>query len=352
MNDANASRHLGPVMGDLRGLQLANDEREWLYHPLIGGVILFARNYQDREQLAALMRSIRALRPDILVAVDTEGGRVQRFRSGFTRLPPLAAYGALYAADPAQACALAELGGQVLGAELAAFDIDLPFAPVLDLDGGVSAIIGDRALHADPAVTAQLAQAHMRGLHAGGVATTGKHFPGHGAVVPDSHEELPVDERPEPVLQQADLLPYRECLSQLDSVMAAHVVYPRMDLRPASFSSYWLQTVLREQLGFDGVVFADDLNMGGAQEQGDIIARAEQAFAAGCDMLPVCNNPEDLARLLDQWSCPDITRGDARLRKLRRQGAAPKVPPAAYTRLHAAGLIASANPPSDSGVSA
>ncbi len=332
-------------MGDVRGLQLAADEREWLLHPLIGGVILFARNYADREQLAALMQSMRELRPDILVAVDTEGGRVQRFRSGFTRLPPLAAYGALYATDPAEARELAELGGQILGGELAAFDIDLPFAPVLDLDGGVSAIIGDRALHADPAATSELARAHMRGLHAGGVATTGKHFPGHGAVVPDSHEELPVDERPESALQQADLLPYRDGLSELDSVMAAHVVYPQVDPRAASFSPYWLQTVLREQLGFAGVVFADDLNMGGAREQGDIVARAEQAFAAGCDMLPVCNNPEDLATLLSQWQCPDLTRGEARLRRLRRRGAAPTIPVASYERLHAAGMIASATPP-------
>ncbi len=340
MSKGETTRYLGPVMGDLRGLTLMADEAEWLTHPLIGGVILFARNYVSREQLAALMQAIREIRPDILVAVDTEGGRVQRFREGFTRLPPLAAYGQRYADDPALACRLAENGGRVLAAELAAFDIDLPFSPVLDLDGGVSAIIGDRALHADAQVTAELAAAHMRGLHKGGVATTGKHYPGHGAVAPDSHEELPVDTRPEAEIREQDLLPYRECLHALDSVMAAHVVYPAVDAQPASFSRRWLQTILREEMGFDGVIFADDLSMGGAREQGDIVQRAEQAFAAGCDMLPVCNRPADLAQLLAQWTCAEPRRGDARLRRLRRSGPAPRVEPAAYEALFAAGLIA------------
>lgn len=326
-------------MGDVRGLQLAADEAEWLNHPLIGGVILFARNYENREQLASLVQSIRAIRPDILLAVDTEGGRVQRFREGFTRLPPLAAYGELYTQEPTLALALVEIGGRILGAELAEFDIDLPFSPVLDLDGGVSAIIGDRAFHAEPDVVAKLAFAHMQGLHAGGVSTTGKHFPGHGAVAPDSHEELPEDLRPRTEIERRDLLPYQACLEGLDSVMAAHVVYPDADALPASFSPYWLQTVLREQMGFRGVIFADDLSMGGAREQGSIVERAQKAFAAGCDMLPVCNKPDDLATLLGQWSCAEPTRGAQRLAGLRRTELAEPVEDDAYQALYDAGLI-------------
>ncbi|MEN8720250.1 MAG: beta-N-acetylhexosaminidase [Oceanococcaceae bacterium] len=336
---------LGPVMGDLRGLQLADDERAWLHHPLIGGVILFARNYRDPQQLAELMAAIRAEREDILVAVDTEGGRVQRCRDGFTVLPPLARFGEMYADQPDHARQCAEWGGWVLGAELAAFDIDLPFAPVLDLDGGVSAIIGDRALHADPDVVADLAAAHMRGLVRGGVATTGKHFPGHGMVAPDSHEELPVDVRSRTALEAHDLRPYRETLAQLDSVMVAHVVYPAVDAQPASFSSRWLQDILRGAMGYDGVIFADDLSMGGAHVQGDIVARAEAAFAAGCDMLPVCNQPDDLHRLLSRWRCTNPERGHARLQALRRRRAGSAPSAQAYAALAAAGLIDHAEPP-------
>lgn len=337
---------LGPVMGDLKGTQLAPEEAAWLSHPLIGGLILFSRNYRDRMQLAQLMRDIRLLRPDILVAVDTEGGRVQRFREGFTRLPPMADYGRIYDHDSQQALALAELGGQVLAAELAEFDIDLPFAPVLDLNGGVSAIIGDRALHADPNIAAQLAVAHMRGLHAGGLATTGKHFPGHGAVAPDSHEELPVDPRDFSTIEKADLEPYRACLKEMDSIMAAHVVYPQIDSEPASFSAHWLQTVLRKEMGFSGVIFADDLSMGGALEQGEIEERARKAFVAGCDMVPVCNRPDDLARLLAKWDCDNPSRGHEALAALRRERPFQPASELAYRKLHAAGLIETEAAPS------
>lgn len=318
-----AVRALGPVMGDLRGLTLQADEAEWLQHPLIGGLIFFARNFVDREQVGALIAQVRAIRPDILLAVDTEGGRVQRFRKGFVDLPPLAVYGQIWEQDHNAAVELAEWGGYVLGAELAPLDIDLPFSPVLDLDGGVSAIIGDRALHAQPATVAELAAAHLRGLRRAQVATTAKHFPGHGAVAPDSHVELPVDSRSRDEIQQHDLAPYRECLELLDSVMAAHVVYPAVDSVPASFSKVWLEDVLRVRMGFAGAVFADDLNMGGAQAQGDIVARASQAFAAGCDMLPICNAPQDLVTALDQWRCPDPARGHVRLQALRRGAGRP-----------------------------
>lgn len=305
-------------MGDLKGVELQADEAEWLQHPLIGGLIFFARNFVDRDQIQHLIAQVRAIRPNILLAVDTEGGRVQRFRSGFVELPPLALYGQVWEKDQAAAAALAELGGYVLGAELAPLDIDLPFSPVLDLDGGISAIIGDRALHARPEVVAALATAHLRGLRRARVSTTAKHFPGHGAVAPDSHVELPVDERTLSEIVAQDLAPYRSCLPLLDSVMAAHVVYPEVDSLPASFSRTWLHDILRNQMGFTAAIFADDLSMGGAQAQGDIVARASQAFAAGCDMLPVCNAPAELVTLLDSWSCPHPTRGEQRLHALRR----------------------------------
>lgn len=337
--------HLGPVMGDLKSTELLPEEAAWLTHPLIGGVILFSRNYRDRKQLTALMRDIRQLRPDILVAVDTEGGRVQRFREGFTRLPPLAVYGEIYERDPALAIALAEQGGQVLAAELAEFDVDLPFSPVVDLNGGVSAIIGDRAIHRDAAIVAELATAHMQGLHKGGLATTAKHFPGHGAVAPDSHEELPVDERSFEQIKKDDLRPYEAALNELDSVMAAHVVYPAVDTQPASFSQHWLQQVLRQDMGFAGVIFADDLSMGGALEQGEIEERAAKAFAAGCDMLPVCNRPDDLARLLANWDCSEPSRGHPALSALRRKAVFQHAPETAYQALHAAGLITATKPP-------
>lgn len=338
-------RPLGPVMGDIKGGALSAAERSRLQHPLLGGLILFARNYQSPQQLAELCGEIRALRPDILLAVDTEGGRVQRFREGFTRLPPLASYGERHADGPEAALELARLGGQVLGAELAQFDIDLPFAPVLDLDGGVSGIIGDRALHAEPAIVAQLAAAHCDGLHAGGVATTGKHFPGHGHVAPDSHTELPVDGRKLEWLQAHDMHPYSVLLPRLDAIMVAHIVYPLVDAQPASFSARWLGEILRGDMGFAGAIFADDLSMGGARGQGDIIARAEAAFAAGCDMLPVCNAPDDLDALLEGWDCAEPARGAQRLARLRRQGPAPALPQAAYGPLYEAGLIAQREPP-------
>lgn len=340
---------IGPVMGDIEGTRLQPSERERLQHPLHGGLILFARNYKDPATLAELTQAIRAERPDLLLAVDTEGGRVQRFREGFTVLPALARYGQLYESDPESALQLAVDGGRVLGAELAAFDIDLPFSPVLDLDGGVSAIIGDRAFHAKPEVVAQLAFAHMQGLRASGVATTGKHFPGHGWVAPDSHEELPVDKRLRATIEAEDLMPYHKTASLLDSVMVAHVVYPDVDSRPASFSKVWLTQILRAEMNYQGAVFADDLSMGGAAGEGDIVARAKGTFSAGCDMLPVCNKPEELDYLLTHWQCAEPERGHSRLQPLRRrttgEAHAGDEVLGAYQRLHQAGLIENDAPP-------
>jgi len=245
----------GPVMMDLAGPSLSAVEREQLGHPAVGGVILFSRNYATPGQLAALTAAIRRCRPELLIAADTEGGRVQRFRRGFLRLPPAAAYGRL---PPEQGAAAAEAGGWLLGAELRAVDIDLAFAPVLDLDTGVSGVIGDRAFAAAPAAVATLAGAFARGLRAAGMAATGKHFPGHGHVAPDSHEELPVDPRPAERIDAEDLTPYRGLIADgLESVMAAHVLYPAVDERPASISPHWLDTVLRRQLGFAGAARSD-----------------------------------------------------------------------------------------------
>lgn len=288
----------GPLMIDIAGTELTELDRERLGHPLVGGIILFTRNYRDRAQLTALCAEIHALRePRLLIAVDHEGGRVQRFRDGFTRLPPMRALGLLHDQDPDAALAAARAAGFVLAAELRACGVDYSFTPVLDLDYGPSRVIGDRAFHRDPAVVIALAAALGDGLKAGGMGTCGKHFPGHGYVIPDSHVELPVDERPLDAMAE-DLLPYRQL--PLDAVMAAHVIYQCIDCNTAVFSNKWI-SYLRNDLKFAGVVFTDDLSMAGAGVVGDMLARVEAAWAAGCDMLLVCNAPDAVAQVLDGW---------------------------------------------------
>lgn len=284
---------LGPVMLDVAGTSLSVEERELLRQPAVGGVILFSRNFTSPEQVAALVADIHGLRtPRLLVAVDQEGGRVQRFRDGFTRLPPVRRLGELFDRDPRRARELAELSGWLMAAELRAVGVDISFAPVLDLDHGVSTVIGDRAFHRSPEVVAELAQAYQRGMAEAGMAATGKHFPGHGAVTADSHHELPIDERPYAELAFADLLPF-ERLAHLGmkAMMAAHVIYRDCDARAAGFSPFWLRSVLRERFGFQGVIFSDDLSMEAAACIGDHVARARAALAAGCDMVLVCNAP-------------------------------------------------------------
>lgn len=288
----------GPLMIDIAGTELTNLDRERLSHPLVGGIILFTRNYSDRAQLTALCAEIHALRqPRLLIAVDHEGGRVQRFREGFTRLPAMRTLGQLYDQDASAALAAAQDVGFVLAAELRACGVDFSFTPVLDLDYGPSRVIGDRAFHRNPRVVALLANAFGQGLKAGGMGTCGKHFPGHGYVIPDSHIELPVDDRLLEAIQD-DLLPYRECT--LDSVMAAHVIYEQVDKNTAVFSSKWI-AYLRNNLKFEGVVFTDDLSMAGAGVVGDMLARVQAAWHAGCDMLLVCNAPDAVELVLNKW---------------------------------------------------
>ncbi|CAL1240787.1 beta-N-acetylhexosaminidase [Candidatus Methylocalor cossyra] len=286
----------GPVMLDLAGTALTPEEREQLACPAAGGVILFSRNYQTPEQITQLIAEIRAVRGDLLVAVDHEGGRVQRFRAGFTHLPPAVRYGA--AGNGAE---LAEAGGWLMAAELRAVGVDFSFAPVLDLDGGVSAVIGDRAFGAEPETVTALALAFARGMRRAGMAAVGKHFPGHGGVAEDSHRELPVDRRSYAALEAWDLRPFRALIrAGLEGILSAHVVYPSVDERPAGFSPFWLREVLRRRLGFAGAVFSDDLSMAGAAWAGDPVERAGVALAAGCDMVLVCNAPGAAGRVLER----------------------------------------------------
>ena len=283
----------GPLVIGLPGPRLTPADRNLLLDPAVGGVILFERNFEDAAQLAALCVDIHALRdPRLLVTVDQEGGRVQRLKHGFTVLPPAAAYGRAHDRDAERGLALARAGGLVMAAELTALGVDLSFAPVLDLDYGVSDIIGARAFHADADTAAALAGAFMAGMADTGMAACGKHFPGHGAVAADTHLTQVVDPRPRGAIE-TDLLPYRRLFAQgLQSVMMAHVLFPAVDAQPAGFSSRWVQDILRGELGFDGAVFSDDLGMAGAAGAGDFAARTLRALDAGCDYVLICNDPE------------------------------------------------------------
>jgi beta-N-acetylhexosaminidase len=289
---------LGPLMMDIAGLELNDADRERLCHPLVGGVILFSRNYQCPEQLHRLTTEIRQLRtPPLLMGIDHEGGRVQRCRDGFTRLPAMRRLGELWASNPGSAVQSAKAVGYVLAAELRARGVDMSFTPVLDIDWGRSGVIGDRSFHADPRVVTQLAGALIEGLREAGMPACGKHFPGHGWAEADSHVAIPVDNRSLQDLA-ADLEPYRRL--KLDAVMPAHVIYPQVDFRPAGFSPVWIQK-LRDEFAFKGLVFSDDLSMEGASVAGDIVERAHAAWSAGCDMLLVCNSPQAVGDLLDRW---------------------------------------------------
>ncbi|HEY0721465.1 MAG TPA: beta-N-acetylhexosaminidase [Gammaproteobacteria bacterium] len=283
---------LGPVMVDVQGTSLDDEERELLCHPQVGAVILFSRNYQSPQQVKALIDEIHAVRdPHLLVAVDHEGGRVQRFRSGFAALPAVRLLGELYDHDKKRARHLAEQAGWVMASELRAVGVDFSFAPVLDLDLGRSGVIGNRAFHTQAAAAAELAGAYMLGMRRAGMAATGKHFPGHGYAEADSHLAIPEDDRPLADILQQDVVPYERLIPNgLAAIMPAHVIYSRVDAKPAGFSPFWLKEILRNRLGFQGVIFSDDLNMEGASVAGDYVARAEAALSAGCDMVLICNN--------------------------------------------------------------
>ncbi len=309
---------LGPLMIGLVGPELDPDECEMLLHPLVGGVVLFSRNFDSPEQLAVLTAGIHAMRePRLLIAVDHEGGRVQRFHSGFSLLPAVAGLGRHYDRDPGQARVLAERTGWLMAAELRSVDVDFSFAPVLDLDRGVSTVIGDRAFHSDPETVADLAHHYALGMKKAGMAATAKHFPGHGAVQADSHTSLPVDQRPYGDLLVEDLLPF-ERLSHLgiEAMMTAHVCYERIDTAIASYSSFWLQEVLRRRLDFQGLVFSDDLDMVAAAAAGNMSRRVNAALQAGCDMVLVCQQRESVTQVLDsglQWHNPVSQLRQARM---------------------------------------
>ncbi len=331
---------LGPVMVDLAGPELEAEEREILRHPLVGGVILFTRNYREPEQVKALVEAIHAVRsPRLLVAVDQEGGRVQRFRDGFTPLPALRNLGRLFDREASRARRYARELGWLMATELREVGIDLSFAPVLDLDRGVSGVIGDRAFHGDPEAVADLAHHYVRGMREAGMEATGKHFPGHGSVAADSHLDLPVDERPLEEMLFQDLLPFERMAGEgIAAMMMAHVVYPAVDPLPASFSRIWIGEVLRGRLGFLGAVFSDDLSMEGAAGIGDHVDRALAALEAGCDMVIVCNNPEGRGRILDRLRWSPSPAQLLCLNRMHGRDAAPEADPAA--RLAAARELA------------
>ncbi len=309
----------GPVMVSVSGLTLSAQDRKRLQHPLVGGVILFAANFRSRRQVTELCAQISALRsPRLLITVDHEGGRVQRFARGFTTIPPMASLGKLWHKNPEAACIEATRLGSVIGSELLSVGVDLSFTPVLDLAYGHSAIIGNRAFDSDPKVVARLARALSHGLLLAGMGNCGKHFPGHGFAEADSHVDLPIDKRSRRTLLTHDAAPYRWLGETLLSVMPAHIIYPKVDSKPAGFSKVWLKDILRGDMQFDGIIFSDDLTMEGAAVAGDMHARAKAALRAGCDMVLVCKcEPAD--RLLEQlqWRAP---RGfQDRLARLFRQ---------------------------------
>jgi beta-N-acetylhexosaminidase len=294
-----------PVVLDIAGTTLSADDRRRLKHPLTGGLILFSRHWVDRRQLTELTSAIKRVRPDLLICVDHEGGRVQRFRTdGFTHLPPMRRLGELWMKDALAATDAATACGYVLAAELRACGVDFSFTPVLDLDFGASSVIGDRSFHRDPRVAALLAKSLMHGLLLAGMGNCGKHFPGHGYVKADSHVAVPVDKRPLKAILADDVRPYEWLSTSLTGVMPAHVVYPKVDHRPAGFSPRWLKDILRGQLGFTGAVFSDDLSMEGARhlDGGDLryAEAAALALDAGCDMVLLCNQSADGGEAVDE----------------------------------------------------
>lgn len=298
------SSTIGPIVFDLIGTALSAEEREILQHPLIGGVIVFARNYESVEQITQLCKSIRQSRKKpILITVDQEGGRVQRFRAGFTRLPAMGEIGKLYMDSRETALQLANISGWVMAAEVLAVGVDLSYAPVLDLDKGINPAINSRAFSLDKEIVMALATAFCEGMRAAGMAAVGKHFPGHGSVTVDSHLALPVDERSFAAIEADDMVTFTDMVrTGIEGMMASHILFPKVDAMPVGFSPYWLKEILRKQLKFNGLIFSDDLSMQGAVIAGDYPERTKTALEAGCDMALVCNHREGVIQVLDALS--------------------------------------------------
>ena len=309
---------LGPLMVDVEGLELTAEDRQLLLNPVVGGVILFSRNFHSLDQLESLVEQIHQIRtPPILIAVDQEGGRVQRFKDGFTILPAMRRFGEIYDNNPELAIHLAKDCGWLMASEIRSTGIDISFAPVLDLDKGISTIIGARAFHSDPGVVGILAKAFVLGMNEAGMQATGKHFPGHGSIAADSHIAMPVDKRSFSEIEQEDLYPFKYLVnSGIHALMIAHVLYPEADTQAAGFSSFWMKDILRDQLGFQGAIFSDDLSMEGAAVAGSYSQRAFSSLQAGCDMILVCNNRNAALEVADSLIDYDNPASSMRLAHL------------------------------------
>lgn len=299
---------LGPVIVDLVGKELSQVEAELIQHPHVGGIIFFSRNYENAEQMAELVQAVRGRRPNLLLAIDQEGGRVQRLREGFTRLPALQQLGDCYRHSPERAAPIVKSAGWLMAAELRSVGIDISFAPVLDADDSFSQVIGDRSFGNDIELVIAAGKHYLDGMAEAGMKATAKHFPGHGAVSADSHLALPVDERDFETVKASDMRTFHALLPRMGAVMPAHILFKNIDSRPVGCSSYWLKQVLRRQLGFGGVIFSDDLSMAGAEFSGSYSERAVAALTAGCDAVLVCNQPDKAAEVLTflqhrQWPC-------------------------------------------------
>jgi len=306
---------LGPLIIDIEGIELNNQDLDILMHPLVGGVILFSRNYTDKVQVTTLVKQIKSLRkPDLLVCVDQEGGRVQRFKEGFTELPPLHTLGCLYDERPEQALTKAYDLARLMASELKPTGIDFSFAPVIDLFDSSSEIIANRAFHHDPLIITELAKSYIKGLHESGMIAVGKHFPGHGGVLEDSHLCLPQDKRCYQEVLELDLIPYQQLIHHdLDAVMSAHVLFSQIDTVPSGFSEFWLKTILRQKLAFKGIIFTDDLSMQGAVELGSVVDRTYMALHAGADIALICNDRPAVEQVLDDNGLVSFINPNAQL---------------------------------------
>ncbi len=309
---------LGPLMLDIEGLELTSEDRRLILNPVVGGIILFSRNFHSLDQLESLVEQIHQIRtPPVLIAVDQEGGRVQRFKDGFTILPAMRRFGEVYTNNPQLAIHLARDCGWLMASEIRSTGIDISFAPVLDLDKGLSTIIGARAFHSDPGVVGILGKAFVTGMNEAGMQATGKHFPGHGSIAADSHITMPVDDRSLSEIEQEDLYPFKYMInSGIHALMMAHIIYPEADTQAAGFSSFWIKEILRDQLKFQGAIFSDDLSMEGAVVAGSYTQRAISSLQAGCDMILVCNNRDAVMEVADSLSGYDNPASSMRLAHL------------------------------------